>query len=78
MAAGTSLECEGHTMPSLLSSAGCKRLQKDAATITPAAKPVNSFCIFSDIWFFSRKTIADPRLVPRKGIMIPIKTVNDI
>ena len=65
-------------IPSLLSSAGCSRLQKDAATITPAAKPVNSFCILSDIWLFSRNTIAAPRHVPRKGIMILRKTAKDI
>ena len=60
-------------IPELLSSAGCSRLQKDAATITPAAKPVSAFCILSEICFFRRKTIAAPRLVPRNGIRTPSK-----
>ena len=62
-------------MTALLSSAGSSRLQKDAATMTPAAKPVRIFCRLSEMLFFSTKTIAAPRLVPRNGIRIP-KTVS--
>jgi hypothetical protein len=42
-------------MLSELSSAGCKRLQKDAATITPAANPVNIRLSLSDISFLRKK-----------------------
>ena len=56
---------------SLFSRAGCSRLQKEAATITPAAKPVSAFCTLEEICFFRKKTIAAPRLVPRNGIRMP-------
>ena len=58
-------------MCSAPSSAGCSRLQKEAATITPAAKPVSILCTLSEILSFSTNTIAAPRLVPRKGSKIP-------
>ena len=59
----------------LSSSAGSSRLQKDAATMTPAAKPVRSFCRLSEICFFRKNTIAAPRLVPRNGISVPCRMV---
>ena len=59
-------------MVSLLSRAGCNKLQKEAATITPAAKPVNIFCKLFDICFEKKNTIAAPKLVPAKGINSPI------
>ena len=62
---------ESVPMAELLSSAGCSRLQKEAATITPAANPVRAFCTTLEISFFRKKTIAAPRLVPRNGIRIP-------
>ena len=76
VAAGTPILAEQNIegsfpMPALSSSAGCSRLQKDAATITPAAKPVRAFRMPSEICFFRKKTVAAPRLVPRKGIRIP-------
>ena len=59
-------------MLSELSNAGCKRLQKDAATITPAANPVNIRLSLSDISFLRKNTIAAPSDVPINGIKIPI------
>ena len=40
----------------------------EAATITPEAKPSRTFCKSSGMSFFMKKTKADPRAVPRKGI----------
>ena len=54
------------------SKAGTRRLQKEAATITPAANPVRAFCSFSLILSFRTYTMAAPREVPRNGISIPI------
>ena len=50
---------------------GISRLQMEAATMTPAAKPVNArlTCSFKDV--FIKKTMAAPREVPAKGIKIP-------
>ena len=66
---------ESLPIDSLLSSAGSSRLQNEAATMTPAAKPVRIFCRFPEICFFRKNTIAAPRLVPRKGIRIPVSIV---
>ena len=65
---------ESLPIPSALSSAGESRLQKEAATITPAANPVSTRCILSEILSFSTNTIAAPRLVPRNGRRIPVHT----
>ena len=43
----------------------------DAATITPAAKPVRARWMPSRREFFKKNTQPAPRLVPRKGIRIP-------
>ncbi len=58
-------------MDSDCSIAGIRRLQMDAATITPAAKPVSIRWILSPSSFFIKKTQADPSAVPRKGMKIP-------
>ena len=60
-------------MPSDCSMAGISRLQMDAATITPAAKPARERCIKSLSVFFIKNTQAAPSVVPKKGIMIPRK-----
>ena len=58
-------------MLSACSKDGIKRLHTDAATITPAAKPVRIRFNVSLMDFFMKRTHADPRLVPKKGINIP-------
>ena len=60
-------------MPSDCSMAGISRLQIDAATITPAAKPARARCTETPSDFFIKNTQAAPSVVPKKGIMIPIK-----
>ena len=55
-----------------MSSAGISRLQTEAATITPAAKPVSARWVFRRRLFFIRKTHAAPRDVPKKGINKPM------
>ena len=60
-------------MRSDCSMAGISRLQIDAATITPAAKPARERCTRSPSDFFIKNTQAAPSVVPRKGISIPIK-----
>ena len=58
-------------VPSICSIAGIIRLQTDAATITPAAKPVSAFCTVLLSPFFINSTQAAPKDVPKKGIKIP-------
>ena len=58
-------------MLSACSKDGIKRLHTDAATITPAAKPARIRFNISLMEFFIKRTHADPRLVPKKGINIP-------
>lgn len=48
---------------------GIRRDQTEAATITPAAKPIKTFSILGLILFFRKKTIAEPRVVPASGII---------
>ena len=55
------------------SMAGISKLQMDAATITPAAKPARERCTRSPRDFFIKNTQAAPSVVPKKGIMIPRK-----
>lgn len=43
----------------------------DAATITPAAKPVNVFCNCGNNFSLIRKTHEEPRIVPKNGNIIP-------
>ena len=57
-----------------ISMAGISSDQTDAAIMTPDAKPSSNFPSFASISFFMKKTIADPRTVPRKGIAIIIKS----
>ena len=57
---------------------GIKRLQTDAATMTPAANPESDFCRRMDILFFIKKTQAEPRVVPKKGISKPFAIVENI
>ena len=54
-----------------LSIAGISKLQTEAATITPAAKPVSERCTASLSAFFIKNTHAAPSAVPRNGIRIP-------
>ena len=53
--------------------AGISRLQMDAATITPAAKPARDRRTKSLSDCFIKNTQAEPNVVPRKGISIPRK-----
>ena len=56
---------------SACSMAGISRLHTDAATMTPAAKPVRLRWSRSPSARFMKKTQAAPSVVPRKGIAIP-------
>ena len=49
--------------------AGISNDHTEAATITPDAKPNNSFCSCTDISSFMKKTNAEPSIVPRSGII---------
>ena len=51
--------------------AGISRLHTEAATITPAAKPVSERCTASLSDFFMKNTHAAPSDVPRNGIKMP-------
>ena len=63
-AAGTKAQAP---MSALCSIEGCKSDQMLAATITPAAKPRRIFLSQSGISFLRKKTIEEPRVVPRRG-----------
>ena len=54
------------------STAGISRLQNDADSMTPAAKPVRAFCSECFIPFFINRTIMAPKAVPAKGTISPI------
>ena len=56
------------------SMAGISRLQIDAATMTPAAKPVSARCTPGCSDFFIKKTQADPMVVPANGMSTPTST----
>ncbi len=60
------------------SMAGISRLQTDAATMTPAAKPVRDLCTAGGSALRMTNTQAAPRTVPRKGSRIPCKVSNGI
>lgn len=51
---------------------GSKRLQIDAAAITPPAKPVRILRTLSLRFLRIKNTQAEPSTVPRKGINIPL------
>lgn len=57
-----------------MSIEGIRSDHTDAATITPEAKPSNSFCKRGEISSFNKKTIAAPEKVPKNGINNPIAT----
>ena len=60
-------------VPSLLcSKAGCNNDQKQAAVITPEAKPSIIFCTLLLILSRSRNTVAAPNVVPMKGVANPM------
>ena len=59
---------------SLASIAGTSRLHTLAATITPAAKPASARSTSVDSWSRMKKTSAEPRVVPAKGISRPAST----
>lgn len=63
-------------VPILLSCsmAGIRRLQMDAATITPAANPVSALCTFLLKSFLMKNTHAAPADVPMNGIRSPVMT----
>ena len=54
--------------------AGSRSDQIDAAIITPEANPIKDFCSCSLMLFLIKKTIAEPSVVPMKGIKIPKNT----
>ena len=58
----------------LSSIAGISKLQTEAATITPAAKPMSAFCTRAESSSFITNTHAAPRLVPRNGMRSPAKS----
>ena len=60
--------------PCPMSMAGMISDHTEAATITPEAKPSRSFCTSGGISRLMKKTKADPRAVPRKGIINAAKT----
>ncbi len=60
------------------SMAGTIKLHMDAATITPAANPVSARRTVIPRSLRSRKTHADPAVVPIKGINNPIMTLFKI
>ena len=60
------------------SSAGESRLQNDAATMTPAAKPVSARCTPGCNAFFMKNTHAEPSAVPAKGMNTPIRVFISI
>ena len=53
------------------SIAGISRLHTEAATITPAAKPVKMRCRTSLSCLRIKNTQAAPSAVPRKGVRMP-------
>ncbi len=55
----------------LCSKDGMSRLQIDAATMTPAAKPDKALSTPSLRLFFKRNTEAAPNDVPKNGIRMP-------
>ncbi|MPM65858.1 hypothetical protein SDC9_112762 [bioreactor metagenome] len=54
--------------------AGMSRLQTEAATITPEAKPVRARWTGSLMPFFMKNTQAAPAAVPKKGMRSPKNT----
>ena len=62
---------ESRPIPEACSMAGISRLHTEAATMTPAAKPVRARCKDSLNAFFRKNTHAAPSVVPRKGIKMP-------
>lgn len=56
-------------VPSPISMAGIISDQTDAATITPEANPSNSFCNSAGMSLFMKNTNAEPKAVPRNGII---------
>ena len=50
---------------------GMSRLQTEAATITPAAKPARHRSTLELSCFFIKNTQNEPRQVPKKGIKSP-------
>ena len=59
----------GHTFPELISIDGMRRDHTEAATITPDANPSRAFWTGAGISFLMKNTNADPRAVPRNGII---------
>ena len=60
------------------SMAGSSRLQMEAATMTPAAKPVRARWTSELKVFRMKKTQAAPKVVPAKGMSSPFQSSRDI
>ena len=69
MTGGTTAEA-----PCPISIAGMISDHTDAATITPEANPSRTFCSSAGISRFMKNTKAEPRAVPRNGMINAIKT----
>ena len=73
--AGTNAHCP---MAAERSIAGIRRLQTEAAAITPAANPVNDLCTEAFSLFLINNTQDAPNMVPKNGIRIPRITFHII
>ena len=60
--------------PAPISMDGMISDHTEAATITPEANPRRTFCTRGGISRFMKNTKADPRAVPRKGIIKAVST----
>ena len=60
------------------SIAGMIKLHTEAATITPAAKPMSSRCRFRFILSFKKNTQAAPSTVPKNGMNIALADSKNI
>ena len=52
--------------------AGISSDHTEAAIITPAAKPRNTFCVTADISFLKKNTMAAPSTVARQVAPVPM------
>jgi len=57
---------------------GINKDQTEAAIITPDANPKSIFSTFLFILFFIKKTHDEPKVVPKKGINIPISKFKSL
>ena len=52
--------------------AGSSSDHTEAAIITPAAKPKNTFCVVWDRSFLKKNTMAEPRMVAKQVKPVPM------